>query len=837
MDDGDVRAVLAPARDVVEDALPYLQPSSTGAGARRSTASRRACSCRRRSSSRSPRPSPACSGDTVSNVTKPATLETGAVVQVPLFVNVGDRIKVDPREGRYISARRPRVERRSASAVPALVDTTIRLLGQEPLAGRMPTARAAAPRRDPRRRRLRLPRGLGRRRLRHARSAAASRARGSGSARSNARTKTPLAMALRGRFLVGSRPVGGDFVRRFVASRRRERHRRLPPARPAERRRRTCARPARRSPPPAREFDAGLVYSSGCTGETDALVEQARKLPELGAARVLLHDPSGSLQPHRAQRARRRRSREASGLPVGLYCQGAGGNALAAALEAARARRRPDRLRGLPGRAHAAPRLRRGARATALAGLGLDTGVDVDALWRASDLVDEHIGDEPVTPLAPRIAVRAAEHELPAGLVAALDAHLRAHGAGDRLDEVLDELGADPRGGRLAAARRADRPDPRLAGARCNVLSASRYQTVVDELRALIAGPLRQPARADRRRPSQRAVELIGDGAPRGRAARRPRRAARRGRRARLERGGAAPARALRRGGRAAAAVDPRRAAGDETLSRRRRRPGARRADPRDRAHRPGVGRRRGHDRGGGHARLGPAHARAARAAPPRSPPLAEDGETPSAAPRRRPTASSRVEAPMVGVFYRAPQPGAPPFVEEGDAVAPGQTLCILEAMKLMNEIKADVDGIVRAIHVEQRASRSSSASCCSSSSRSTAAARRASDVHARPRREPRRDRGPRDPRAARARRRGGRRLLDRRRGRAARAAGRPRRLHRAAAGRARATCSIPSRRRGRDDDRLRGRPSRLRLPRREPGVRRGVRGQRPRLRRARRPT
>ena len=46
---------------------------------------------------------PGIKGDTVSNVTKPATLETGAVVQVPLFVNVGDRIKVDPREGRYIS--------------------------------------------------------------------------------------------------------------------------------------------------------------------------------------------------------------------------------------------------------------------------------------------------------------------------------------------------------------------------------------------------------------------------------------------------------------------------------------------------------------------------------------------------------------------------------------------------------------------------------------------------------------------------------------------------------------------------------------------------------------
>ena len=46
---------------------------------------------------------PGVRGDTVSNVTKPATLETGAVVQVPLFVNVGERIKVDPREARYIS--------------------------------------------------------------------------------------------------------------------------------------------------------------------------------------------------------------------------------------------------------------------------------------------------------------------------------------------------------------------------------------------------------------------------------------------------------------------------------------------------------------------------------------------------------------------------------------------------------------------------------------------------------------------------------------------------------------------------------------------------------------
>jgi oxaloacetate decarboxylase alpha subunit len=58
----------------------------------------------------------------------------------------------------------------------------------------------------------------------------------------------------------------------------------------------------------------------------------------------------------------------------------------------------------------------------------------------------------------------------------------------------------------------------------------------------------------------------------------------------------------------------------------------------------------------------------------------------------------------MVGTFYRSAQPGSPPFVEVGDIVAAGQTLCILEAMKLMNEVKADVEGVVRGIHAENAA-------------------------------------------------------------------------------------------------------------------------------------
>ncbi len=53
------------------------------------------------------------------------------------------------------------------------------------------------------------------------------------------------------------------------------------------------------------------------------------------------------------------------------------------------------------------------------------------------------------------------------------------------------------------------------------------------------------------------------------------------------------------------------------------------------------------------------------------------------------------VTAPMVGTFYRAPAPGAEPFVQAGSRVKPGDTLCILEAMKLMNEIEAEIEGEV----------------------------------------------------------------------------------------------------------------------------------------------
>ena len=59
------------------------------------------------------------------------------------------------------------------------------------------------------------------------------------------------------------------------------------------------------------------------------------------------------------------------------------------------------------------------------------------------------------------------------------------------------------------------------------------------------------------------------------------------------------------------------------------------------------------------------------------------------------------VKAPMVGTFYRSASPGAKPFVDVGDTVKKGQTVCIIEAMKLMNEIEADADGVIKECLIE----------------------------------------------------------------------------------------------------------------------------------------
>ncbi len=574
--------------------------------------------------------------------------------------------------------------------MPKLVDTTIRLLGQDPLAGTMGTAEL-----------LRLAEILDRAGFAYLEvsgggvfDSAVRRGVESPWERIRAiqaRVKTPLGLALRGRFLVGSRPVDGEFARRFVASAAEngiDVFRLHDPLNDVSNLREAAEAIAAAE----REFEAGLVYSPGVAGEVDTLVEQARKLPELGAARVVVHDPTGSLGPHGAAELVQRIG-EASGLPVGVYCQGAGGNAMSAALEAMRVGADLAACAIYPV-ALAVHRVSGESLAEALKGLGLDTGVDVAALWEASEIVDQHIGDEPVTPLAPRVAVRAAEYRLPAGLVAGIDASLRAQAAGDRLDEVLEELsrirgevGSPP----LAA------PIGQILGSQAliHVLSAQRYLTVVDELRELVSGAYgTPPGEVD---PGvRRALELVAEDEVSEPVTLEDVREQTQGLASSEEElllvglfGD--DAEALLQGIRA-------RAGGDEEAAR---------GVDRSRAERIREIVRVVQESGVGEVTI---EESGMRVSVRRTPdhgfapvPVADTGAE-SHEPAVAPPVSNgfvRVEAPMVGTFYRASQPGAPAFVEEGDAVSTGQTLCILEAMKLMNEIKAETEGIVRKIHVQ----------------------------------------------------------------------------------------------------------------------------------------
>jgi oxaloacetate decarboxylase alpha subunit len=313
-------------------------------------------------------------------------------------------------------------------------------------------------------------------------------------------------------------------------------------------------------------------------------------------------------------------------------------------------------------------------------------------------VVDEHIGDEPVAPLAPRISVRAAEYDLPAGLVAALDVHLRAHAAGDRLLDTLAEVRkvrAEAGWPPLAA------PIGQILGSQAllNVLSARRYGTVLDEFRQLVEGHYGSPP-APIDASVQRAVELLAPAAPS------------------LE-DDPPSAEDVREAAEGLAASEEDLVLlamfGQEaetmlqTIRQRHSREATLLGGDVDvtRAERirelvrivqeSGVGEIEIEDEG---MRVSVRRAE--------EPTLLAPGVTapagepePSVVEQAPSNGAVRVESPMVGVFYRSPEPGAPPFVEVGDVVSSGQTLCLIEAMKLFNELKAEADGRVTAIHAD----------------------------------------------------------------------------------------------------------------------------------------
>jgi len=577
--------------------------------------------------------------------------------------------------------------------MPQIVDTTIRLLSQEPLAGKLPTGEV-----------LRIAEildeagfaylevsggGVFDSAVRRAVESPWERIRAI-----DARTRTPLGLALRGRFLVGSKPVSEDIVRRFIACAADngiDVFRLHDPLNDVS----NLKEAGEAIVGAGKEFHVGLVYSAGRLGEIDALVERAQQIPALGATRVIINDPTDALLPHLTEELVERIG-ETTGLPVGLFVQGAAGTGLLNAVVATRVGADLVATAVYP-LALTLHRVSGESLVDVLHGLGRDTGVDTAHLWAAADLIDEHIGDEPVAPVAPRIAVRAAEYELPAGLVAALDVHLRAHAAGDRLLDTLTEV----------VRIRAESGWPPLAApigqilasqALLNILSARRYGTVLDEFRMLIEGSYGTTPAAIEESVS-RVVGLVkGSGV-------------------RLDEDPPS-AEDVREAAEGLAASEEDLVLlamfGDEaetllqTIRQRHSREsslllgdvdatrGERIRELVKIVQESGVGEIEIEDEGM-RVSVRRADEGGTVAAPLAALPEAPAGEMPQA-PRM---AGIRVDSPMVGVFYRSSSPGSPAFVEVGDVVTVGQTLCLLEAMKLFNELKSEHEGRVKAIHVE----------------------------------------------------------------------------------------------------------------------------------------
>jgi oxaloacetate decarboxylase (Na+ extruding) subunit alpha len=566
--------------------------------------------------------------------------------------------------------------------VTRIVDTTIRLLSQQPLTGTISTARVLEV--------AEILDGAGFAALEVSGGGCFDAAvrRGVESPWERIRglrarcSKTPLQIALRGRFLVGPRPVSDDLIRRFILSAAEsgiDIFRLHDPMNDVE----NLAPAAAAVRESGGRLYAGLAFS-GKMSNLERVVEKARRLAEIGADHVLLHDPAGALDPGTCGQVVARLA-EASGVPVGLYCQGTGGNALAMAVEASRAGAEPIAAAAYP----VAASLNRVAAeflCDALTGLGIEHGVDTARVWAASRFIDDHVTSQmPALPIPPRIALRTAYNRIPVGLVAEVDARLRAADANDRLDEVLDELGrvrddcgmpplAQPIGGILAGQ------------AVRHVLSAKRWADASIEMRRLLGGRYGSPpmevvpeaaAFADYDGPAEEPPDMDDLKARAGGAPSEEDLLL-------LALFGADAARlieALRGRG----AVSDRDSDALEPSQSERIRELIQMVEDSD------VGELTLQD--------GPVRITVRRHDERPPAPAAAPATT---LPSDEPAVSSaiRLESPMVGTFYRSPSPSQPAFVDEGDSVEIGQTLCILEAMKLFNEFKAEHAGVIRRILV-----------------------------------------------------------------------------------------------------------------------------------------
>ncbi|MBO8125881.1 MAG: acetyl-CoA carboxylase biotin carboxyl carrier protein [Firmicutes bacterium] len=521
-------------------------------------------------------------------------------------------------------------------------------------------------------------------------------------------TKTPLQMLLRGQNLVGYRHYPDDIVERFI-HKAVENGIDIMRIFDALNDVRNLERSIIASKEAGAHVQAVVVYTRSPIHSIDHYLHTAEALVELGADSLCLKDMAGLLTPYTAQELVVRFKSEFN-LPVHLHTHYIGGLAPMTYLKAIEA--------GVDGIDTASAPLAFGASqppvetlVSALEGSEYSTGLDLDSLFEVALYFEKLRRERGFERGVTRISdMQVFSHQVPGGMISNLVAQLEVQKALDKLEDVLKEI----------PKVRADlgypplvTPTSQIVGIQAvlNVLCGERYKVVPDEVKAYVRGYYGRP-------PGEISQELIEKLGGTGEIIE--------GRPAdhlepiweKMKKESAALAKsdedvlsyalfptiakkflAERNAGLIPAAEEATEEVGDLNLNELKELLALVNETDISELSLESDGIKVSIKKGG------QVVTKPIEAAP--SPPVAEPAVPSAPAPQPEPVEEKlganevQIVAPMVGTFYRAPAPDADPYVQVGDMVKIGQPLCIIEAMKLMNEIESEVEGKIKKILVE----------------------------------------------------------------------------------------------------------------------------------------
>ncbi|MEG0757158.1 MAG: acetyl-CoA carboxylase biotin carboxyl carrier protein, partial [Raoultibacter sp.] len=462
-------------------------------------------------------------------------------------------------------------------------------------------------------------------------------------------------------------------------------------------------------------FEGAISYTMSPVHTLDSFLEYGQALKDLGADSIAIKDMAGMLTPYRTERMVKAFNAEI-GLPVHIHCHYVGGMAPANILKAAEAGAAIADTAHAPlafGNSHPAVEMI----VAALQESRYDTGLDLDLLFEIAEYWEEvRKRGHYKRGVSSLIHMQVYSHQVPGGMMSNLVSQLEIQNAGDRIDEVMKEI---PKVRAEVGYPPLVTPLSQIVGTQAvfNVLTGKRWSVVSKEMKDYICGYYgKAPGPMDK----EIVKKVVGDSkilppevAPGSLVTTTYNEVAEEiGDLAKTEEDVLMyalfpnEARTYLSKHRTSEKVDfllEQESSGtkeDDYVDINQIRELVRVAEE------SGVGEIIVEEEGTRIAVRMPGAAApetvAVAAAPVAAVAPAETSAASAAAPANdRPASWKAVEAPMVGTFYSAPSPGEPPFVAVGDEVAANQTLCIVEAMKLMNEIGADEMGTIREVCVE----------------------------------------------------------------------------------------------------------------------------------------